>query len=942
MISSRPVVLSLVLLSACLPKHEALGNAAYRAGDVATAAAEYDLAMSDTPMMDFEYERVRKKRKRLMEGEWSPKVDALFATAPTPTTLAYVEELFVLRKEAFGAGIPEELAARIDVEMRRVVSPAELRTADVAEVPARLVALVALYDSALRIGAPQESVDAILAAYAESLAVGFPAPGATEGLDRLTQLLDLREQMRTRRFPAPVDAALDVELARVGEVSFVPATPENAFARFDETLSLRTRARALAAPAAAVILADVAHVDALTHVLAYADAESAAHRYLPLYDRLAPLAARVEPSGAPDAVAALAQEELIKKASHGGDIQSVMGVHDGLDLPHPLLARLAAVATEGAAWHTAEAAALPDGYRKLLHTSLAGTLAGKRAPAEAARKALEPSFTTSLTLQAQLSVDPSCAGMGELVTGALGKGARAMPMPLALTSCVGREGDSVSYRDHSYVAEEIYYVQENVQVGTRTEQVISGYHDEQCSKPSSLDGYVWTGVCQVADYKTETYPVYELQDVEKRRDVTRTVQYAVTTRTVQVEVRGVATLTWDDGTALNVPFDHRRTVAAEGWSYDVPGRTPADASSRFTQTISSSHSVAAFRREAGSAVAGDIGTNMAAAVRAHRARLARAEGQRALTAGDAAGAGEAFVRSVLHDGKAEAEAAAWFLADAGLAPTQVETVLSAGGATRALPAGTPLPVASAYTPEVVTVGAGAAMRKDMVVDGITTETYQKGIVPPNEFVDFHVGIVPTEIQTGEPGARMAGSVGFDMHYNFLEMALKLRYGLVVHDQFGLRFTMGMIPPKLKEEYTNGEDEGPIAVTVDPSYALYLGLRLPYFGVFAGGSAGYLHAAGGDTVAFGYHVEPGVRLTVRAFRTKQIILEGSGFVSIPGVPRKDRLMLSFPVLGAKGMDIKISAERTLLPARHLAADGETKESLGVLPVNIVGLQVGARL
>ncbi|MDO9280618.1 MAG: hypothetical protein Q7U06_01850, partial [Pseudomonadota bacterium] len=844
MISSRSVVLSLVLLSACLPKHEALGNAAYRAGDVATAAAEYDLAMGDTPMMDFEYERVRKKRKRLMEGEWSPKVDALLATAPTPITLAYVEELFVLRKNAFGAGIPEELAARIDVEMRRVVTPAELRTADVAEVPARLVALVALFDLALRIGAPQESVDAILTAYAESLAVGFPAPGPTEGLDRLTQLLDLREQMRTRRFPSPIDAALDAELQRVADVSFVPATAETATARFDATLTLRTRARALSAPAAAIALADRAHQDALTHVLARADAESAAHRYLPLYDALTPFVVRVEPG-------------------------------------HPLLARLAGVATEGAAWHAAEAAALPPGYRKLLHESLAGTLAGKRAPAEAARKALEPSFTTSLTLQAQLSVDPSCAGMGELVTGALGKGARAMPMPLALTGCVGREGDSVSYRDHSYTAEEIYYVQENVQVGTRTERVITGYHDEQCSKPSSLDGYVWTGVCSVPDYENKTFPVYELQDVEKRRDVTRTVQYAVTTRTVQVEVRGVATLTWDDGTALNVPFDQRRSVAAEGWSYDVPGRTPADASSRFTQTIASSHSVAAFRREAGSAVARDIGTDMAAAVRAHRARLARAEGQRALTAGDAAGAGEAFVRSVLHDGKADAEAAAWFLADAGLAATQVETVLSAGGATRALPAGTPLPVASAYTPAAIAVGAGAAMRKDMVVDGITTETYQKGIVPPNEFVDFHVGIVPTEIQTGKPGARMGAAVGFDMHYNFLEMALKLRYGLVVHDQFGLRFTMGMIPPKLKEEYSNGEDEGPLAVTVDPSYALYLGLRLPYFGVFAGGSAGYLHAAGGDTVAFGYHVEPSVRLTVRAFRTKQLILEGSGFVSVPG-------------------------------------------------------------
>ncbi len=89
------------------------------------------------------------------------------------------------------------------------------------------------------------------------------------------------------------------------------------------------------------------------------------------------------------------------------------------------------------------------------------------------------------------------------------------------------------------------------------------------------------------------------------------------------------------------------------------------------------------------------------------------------------------------------------------------------------------------------------------------------------------------------------------------------------------------------------------------------------------------------------MEPAARLTLRLFRTKQLIVEASGFVGlVPDVARKDRVMISVP-LGTKGLDLKLSIERTLLPAWNFGPDGETRRSLGELPVQSLGIQVGAR-
>jgi hypothetical protein len=341
----------------------------------------------------------------------------------------------------------------------------------------------------------------------------------------------------------------------------------------------------------------------------------------------------------------------------------------------------------------------------------------------------------------------------------------------------------------------------------------------------------------------------------------------------------------------------------------------------------------------------ELEKTMLARLRALRAEAARKAGAQALASGDRGAAADAFIRSVLIDGKAEGEAARFLTAELATSATTVEAVLASTLSLQAPPSTFVEASAVAWTSPGITrrvdqydLLAGAY---ESDVSTITQGTYQGQIMPPNEFVDAHVGIVPGEIQLGDTlGSRVALQVGFDGHYSFLEM-LGLRYGFAVHDQLGLRLTVGVSTAK-GNQYTNGESETGFAWSIDASYSLVAGLRLPWFSLMAGGVAGYQHYAVGATLAYGFHLEPAVRVGLRLFNIKQLILEASGLVGIPGVAHKNRLALSFPLLGENGWDLKFTVEETVFHATQPGPDGKTQESLGQRPAHMVGVQIGARL
>ena len=88
--------------------------------------------------------------------------------------------------------------------------------------------------------------------------------------------------------------------------------------------------------------------------------------------------------------------------------------------------------------------------------------------------------------------------------------------------------------------------------------------------------------------------------------------------------------------------------------------------------------------------------------------------------------------------------------------------------------------------------------------------------------------------------------------------------------------------------------------------------------------------------------PAVRLGLRFWRTTQLLLEASGFTPlVPGVAHRDRLAVSFPLSGRHGMDLRLSWERTTLPTRALASDGETDVEVAPHALQVVGVQLGMR-
>ncbi|HEY1089198.1 MAG TPA: hypothetical protein VGE37_15945, partial [Archangium sp.] len=496
-----------------------------------------------------------------------------------------------------------------------------------------------------------------------------------------------------------------------------------------------------------------------------------------------------------------------------------------------------------------------------------------------------------------------------MARGLSSSGRTKQPLAVSLSRCPASEREESINRSEKYEAIETYFVKEQVQVGTRPVQVQVGFTTVQCSKPSSLPGMVWQGTCQVPNYETRYEPVYELVDVKKERPVTREVPYVVKRRTVSAQVSGVVSFTWEDGTRFDLPLSAEVSDSGEAYSYVVPGKREVDKPQPRSRTFSSDLTAARFLDRASANAALQLRNELYQKLRAHRAQRAREEGARALAANDEVAAAEAFIRSVLLDGKAEGDAARWFEAQLGVKAPRVNTLLSSNGLSLGVPTESVEAVAAAPYVERGPVAredsyasAATGLEKDLSTP--TTENYRKGIRSPNEVFGFHGGLAPWDLQTGPLiGQRVAASVGLEMQLHPLEM-IGLRYGLVVHDALSVRFSIGIMTAP-KTEYVDGKKEDGLAVTIDASYALYLGLRAHYFAVYAGAQAGYQHAAMGESWAYGYHLEPAARLTLRLFRTEQITLEATGFLPfVPGVARKDRITLIVPIPLGNGATVKL--------------------------------------
>ena len=652
---SRALIVLLLVLTACVTPGEKIADEAARRGDAAEALRAYDAALAEKPIMDFEWERIRDKRQRLVEGTWGPKLDALAGPGDERrNALEHCDRLITFRKEARDANTTRALARRTDEVIARECTGPKLEASLPAGDGAALEALLTLFDRAKLVAAPQGVIDALGEPLAHVLDRPVSAPLAGTGESFLEATLRLRERLRRGGLAASLDAKLDARLSLLGPGAFPLATPENAAARFTRLLELRNEARKLGAPPKALQTIDAAHDQALQLVVAVARAKADAHRYL-------------------EAVTVL--EPFIPLT----------------DAQHPLRKVLRDLLAEGAAFHTKASEQLPHGFRRYLEASLAATLSAGalRGAAQTERKTLKPVWETSLALKPAPTVDASCAAVAQqAIAAATTTGTRPMALELRLLRCVRNEGERSAWRTISVETEETYVVREKKLVGHRAVQVQSGSHQEQCSQGSSLPGYTWQGVCTVPDYKTVYEDIYEDVDVQKVRDVTRSLNYEVRTRWNSARVDGVASVTWEDSTRLELPFGGEDAASADGWSYEVPGRRLADRPSRVEQRIPADFSSRPTELNASTMAGARAVEVVADAVRKLRARLARDEGARALAAGDEVAAAEAFVRSVLHDGTLEGDAARWLVRSQGAPAELLRGVLSEAGVDKRVPQAT--------------------------------------------------------------------------------------------------------------------------------------------------------------------------------------------------------------------------------------------------------------
>lgn len=903
-----PPAAALLCLSACTTVHEAAGDKALDEGRATDAIAAYTRALSDTPILDYDFERIRDKRKRIIEGEWGPKLDALEATQPTTAPVEYATRLIEFRRGARNAATTQAFARRIDAVLTAAVEGDRLVVTDPTRSARHVSTLLDLFAFARRNAVPLAVTDGIAAAVAKTASVPWPAVAANEGLQRLELLLRYKATARGQQLPASVDGALDARLSALDGAPFPPATREEIDARFGLSLKLRADVRSLGAPPEAVALADRVHEDALSLLLEILDEEAAARRYLGAVERVTPFVAQV-------------------------------------DSAHPLRARLTRLLQEGAAWHRTHATSLPAGYRRALHHALAFSLGGAEADRQASRAgldALSADWKTSLQLAPRFALGAGCGGQEKSVALTLSKGGRPVVVRIRLGRCQASTSQRRRQQVANYVAEEKYWATEKVLVSYRYERVKVGSHKEQCTRQSSLDGYVWKGVCDVPDYETRKIEEYEDRRVERVREASGNLHYTVHTRRLVATMSGEAALEWEDGTTLTVPVQVSVPLEEEAWDYTLPPRRLNQAPRRHAQPFSRTTEATLLDR-----AALDFGQQASNAlhdaVRAHRARLARKAG--AATADEAQRA-EAFIRSVLLDSRTEAEAAGWFARTHHL-EAPVANALLLDPRARAVPSAAPAPVVSGpWAPAPLPVLSDGfertTNRLERDLDVATAITYGDGILPPNEYVAFHMGLAPLDVHAGSGlTTRPAFSIALDLAYGLLEY-FSPRYGLVFHDEAGLDLAMGLRLGGVDRVDYDDDTEGGSSFRFEASYALFGGLRTPWFGVFAGATAGYAYAFSGDTVARGGHLEPAVRLGLRFWRTTQLLLEASGFTPlVPGVAHRDRLAVSFPLSGRHGMDLRLSWERTTLPTRALASDGETDVEVAPHALQVVGVQLGMR-
>ena len=909
----RPIwwVLTVAAVAACATTsshHERRGDHALGQGDKRAALTAYEAALAEKPIMDFDYERLREKVKRVRAAEDARlQAEAVAQRAARALTavpkrgslskLEYARTLLEARRRLRDQGEPRIHVQNVEAELLSAI-----RSID----DATLGELVGLWSAALSLRADRTSLDAISVAMERAIPRHFkPLQTSEDALQRLPEILTERRRLIAAKVPDGVYAAMAAWTSAFGTASFTKATADTARDRLERIAELRTQALAVGGPPEVLKLLDAAQDDATQHLLASVEQKRAAKKFVAAYDELAQLA-------------------------HGTQAGS------------PLRKRLAEVSAEAAVWFTAEADRLPHGYRRLFVRALATTFGAKPEAHYRDGEKLLGEWQTALSFRPTVRASPDCGSSPDHVSAAFGTtnaNATAVRVQLqcAHSTRTGAEKKIVPYEtEEQYIVRYQWVWRTTFVDGTQTSQ-------QQCTRTNYDLKEQYVGVCsEQSDVKKEIQhqvkePVYGMRPVKKNLEVT------VRRKTVKSGLSATATATWDDGTVYTASARAERSGEDEEYDYRVPPKKVEGSSAN-----QGTHEVRKFDpalstkigAEAANVLVADLKTRLTNEIHKGRTRAVRADAEAARARRDQTALTEKLLRLSLMEGTLDPEIARDFEQAYGVKGNELVTIAKPVGVTRtatvtsaALPA-----VTSYYAPTPLTGDNYQPRATPGPVETTDTDTdtaARKNVRRGTEAGSGGIGFAYHELQAAT-GKSNAATVQLDMSFGALGW-IGTPYGIRIHDELGGRASIGMRTGD--HAYANGKDEKKLSWAVGAHYRVFGGVRTHRYGAFAGAGVGWQRITAGETKASGAHLGPALHLTARAMGVRNITLDASGFVSIGGMPRQDRLMFSVPI--KHDTELCLLYERTELSTSTLAEDGVMRTDLGRQPVTAYGVLFGGR-
>lgn len=897
----------------CIPMVEIKGDMARRKGDLSGARKQYESALRDTLLMDFEYERIQAKWRSVTDSPMEEPFRQVRLKRASQPLLQYTLSVLEFRQQIRDSGVSRELAARVDAYVLECIAALGKEPITSAEVPIKLKALMDFRDKGVGLKMDQSMIDATNATMGQVATTGFLAPSPEKAFDELLLRLELQKEFRERLAPGSVDLAMIQAVQQVIAITPAQLSPELADGRFEAAVKLRTLASAQQGGKATDDYILKAMTEAGDVLMARADADIARNLYVPAYRRMS---------------------TVVKS----------------FPANHPYRERLKSLLTRAASYHKAQADALSATPEvALFHLSLVRAFQGASELSlwQSARGALAPKFETRVAFKPE--VDGCVAYAQRLSEQILKSKGTPLRLQLQLDACSVDAQVTPESRTIDYTTEESYVEIKRQLVRTELVQVQTGTKQYQCTRPSSLGPeVVWSGLCTEPTYETKQVPVYEDVQVTSFRDVQKSLSYTARVSSLNAVVSGTATVIYEDGTPLTIPIKIQQSRMDDEFAYTIPPRyvskpsTSTPVSKRLPSSFTGDNVLAGAVETAGFEVM-LTGTK---AVQAHRAKLARAKGDLSATAGDTIAAEGAYVLSILLNDEVVEGAARWFEKTYGIDTGLCRELLSYSGATLGLPPEGALPGPVAYAPAAVNALSDGYLNSTRALEiNFTPQILSGGNTKRGtEAARTHVQLIALDHKNvgGDPD-RYAAYFGFETRGALLANLLRPGWGLTVFDEGGFTGAVGGLIEDVAEyqdEWGSVTDrELRYSWLLRADYSLMPGIRLHYISVFAGANAGLFYARSGDTSTLQFHAEPAARVGLRFFGPGQVILTAWGWQRFGPVPGSDGASLSIP-FGRSPVDVTLHMERFSAPTRQKDVYAEWQE-LGDVEVWQTGILLGIR-